>query len=177
MITSHGKYIIGKVIRCVGIHGDVRIKSISDNDGRFLDLKSLLIGQSEEDAKEFDIKKIKENNGFVTVRFDKLNTRTEVEPLVGSFVFIDEKDVPPPPQGKHYIHEMIGIKIISDDGLHEGVLKDVMNMPAQDIYVGDFNGREVLIPAVPEFIKNVDMNNRVITFVNIPGLFEENNEN
>ena len=74
------------------------------------------------------------------------------------------------------MHDLIGCRVETPAGEKRGKVQDVMLMPANDIYVVDYRGFEVLIPAVPAFIRSVDTDAKRIVVEDVSGLFEEHDE-
>lgn len=175
--TSDSFILIGKILRCHGLHGDMRMKSLSDIPDRFVRLANVYVGRDSTDMIHLAIDHIIQRGEFVQVRFHGKNSRTDAEALVGQYVFVHESDKLSPPEGKHFIDDLLGMDVVSRDGKYRGVLKDVWNLPAQDVYVVHVKQREVLIPAVPAFVFAVDMKHRQITVNAIEGLFEDDDEN
>ncbi len=168
-----GKVLVGRIIRAHGLRGAVRIKSLSDIPDRLLSIERLHVGRDEGRTRELKIAEAVQKGEIATAIFEGIDSRTEAEALAGQLIFIDEEEMAPPPEGKRFVHELIGMKVVSDDGRHEGILKEVYAMPASPVYAVDVAGREVLIPAVPAFILGMDMETRTIRVRNVPGLFEE----
>ena len=78
-----------------------------------------------------------------------------------------------PKNGKHFVHDIIGLKAVSQTGEELGVVADVLELPAQDVWVVKNADREVLIPAVPPFIERVDLAEKKVVINVIEGLLEE----
>jgi 16S rRNA processing protein RimM len=109
----------------------------------------------------------------VVVFFEGISTRDKAEMMRGADLLIEADEMAPPPSGKYYVHELIGCTVVTEDKQHIGVVKDVMLLPANDIYVVDAGGREVLVPAVPDFVSAVDIKARCVTIKLVDGLMGE----
>ncbi|MCK5329207.1 MAG: 16S rRNA processing protein RimM, partial [Candidatus Latescibacteria bacterium] len=78
----------------------------------------------------------------------------------------------PLPEGTYYTFELIGLEVVTEEGERLGRLSDVWSMPAQDVYVVDREGKEILVPALRSIIRDVDLPRQRMT-VNLPdGLLE-----
>ena len=76
---------------------------------------------------------------------------------------------------EYFIADLIGLSVISDEGEELGELSDVLSTGANDVYVVEKeNTKDLLIPAIRECIRNVDLEQRVMTVHLLPGLREEN---
>ena len=68
------------------------------------------------------------------------------------------------------IHDVIGLQVVDENDNSVGLVKDVLRMPAQDVYVIEQNGREWMIPAVKEFVVSVDVQSKTMKVRMIEGL-------
>jgi 16S rRNA processing protein RimM len=168
-----GLCLLGRITRVTGVRGGVKIESWSDVPGRFSMLGSALIGNDENSVREIAIVKAQGQTANPVLFFEGYEDRDSARELVGMKIFIPEESMLPPPPGKHFIHDLIGCRIISPDNASHGTVKDVLSMPGQDLYVVDDGGKERLIPAVPEFIERIDTQNKCIVIRAIPGLLDD----
>ena len=169
--------LLGNIVTVHGIGGGVRVQSFSDVPGRFSALHDVLVGLSADEAKTMTVRKTVERGKDVLLFFDGVKTRDEAEHFIGSKVFIRDEQMAQPPQGKTWVHDLIGCAVLDRVGTRIGTLTDVYLMPAQDLYLIDCNGRDVLIPAVAQYIASVDVPARTVTVNDISGLLEDADEN
>lgn len=87
------------------------------------------------------------------------------------WVYVKAKDVPPLPEGKHYKYEMIDLDVVDDNGSALGKLAEILETGANDVYiVRDEAGKEILLPAIPSVVLNVDMEARIMKVHLLEGL-------
>lgn len=165
--------LIGRIGRCHGIRGDVRVQSYSSHEGRFAGLDAVFIGLDTRDAAYRRIDRVQETASGIVMHFDGIDSRTDAEEIVGRHIYIRESEMKSAPEGAHYIHDLIGMTMRSDDDRYTGVLREVLQLPAHDAFAFEVEGREVLVPNVPEFILSIDASVRCIVVRNVPGLFED----
>lgn len=168
--------IIGAVVAAHGVQGTVRLRSYSDVPGRFGRLETVLLGIEPGQTREYQVLSVSEDGDRVLLRVEGCDDRDTAETLIGCNAYIPESAMERPPEGHHFVHELIGCTMHTASGEYRGIVRDVMLLPANDIYVVDVEGREVLVPAVPAFIKSVDIEARSIVVDPIPGLFEDTDE-
>lgn len=90
--------------------------------------------------------------------------------LRNKIVFIDREDAKLP-DGAYFLQDLIGITAVNDEtGETLGTVSEIMNMPASDVYVIKSEKGELLVPAVPEFIKSVDIEAEIIRIRIIEGM-------
>lgn len=168
--------MIGVIASAHGIRGAVFVHPFSDIPGRFERLETVLLGSSESETREYHIAEATDRSGRILLQFTECNDRSTAESLRGLYLYIPEDQMETPPQGRYFVHDLIGCGVETANGEKRGVVFDVMLLPANDVYVVEYQGREVLIPAVPAFVREVNIGERRITVEPIPGLFEENDE-
>lgn len=150
---------------------------MTSDSRRFKKLKRVFVGANEESATETSVSGVVVERRGVRLRLADLRDRTGAEEHVGSFLFVDEKDAIRPPKGAFFIHELVGLNVVEEDGAPVGVMKDVLKLAANDVYVIERNGKDVLLPAVREFIRKIDIEARTMTVRLIEGLLDEGGGN
>lgn len=170
---------LGAITGVHGLKGWFKVKLFSDHPDRFKQLDSVLVGKTERIAKEMHVEDSRENHLPVRLKFKEISDRTAAERLVGHSIYITDEQMLPPPEGTHYVHDLIGCEAYNaESGKRLGIVQDVMLLAANDVYViDDGSGGEVLVPARPEFVKEVDTEKKRIIIIPYPGLFPENDEN
>ena len=110
---------------------------------------------------------------MVILKFEQYDNMDQVIPLKGMDLLVTRENAIPLAEGEHYIVDMIGCKIITDDGNTLGELTDVMQTGANDVYVvKTTDGKEVLLPAIKECVLEKDIENKVIKVHIMKGLLD-----
>lgn len=144
---------IGKIINTHGIKGELKVEPYTFDNKRFLKLKNVYVGDNLE---EFYIKKARINN-FIYIIFEGYEDINEVLNLKGSEIYINDKDRLTLKKDQYYISDIIGKKVYDTDKNYIGVLKNVLEYPANDIFLIESDDKEIYqIPAVKEFVKKID---------------------
>ena len=87
------------------------------------------------------------------------------------YLVVDRDKEEPLEEGTYYIVDMIGLEVYTDEGEKLGILEDVFSYGSSDIYaVKNELGKQILLPAIEDVIKNIDMEKRKMTVHLIPGL-------
>lgn len=180
------KIKIGKIVNAVGLKGEVKVYSYAGENDRFEKLDRIIAGGSQSggakraDCKkpqsdmEFEIEKVRYQKNMVILKLRGVDDRNQAEALKDMDVFITEDDLEELPDDTFYVRDLIGCQVVDiNDGKKLGVVSDLIQNSAQDIYQIDLaEGGQALIPAVEQFIKNVDIENKTITVSLIPGLID-----
>lgn len=162
--------IIGKIINTHGIKGDLRIYPLTDSLDRFFDLKKVYIGDTKE---EVVIKEVKVHKGLALLRFNNLENINDVLKYKDQYIYVDDANRVKLEKDHYFISDLIACKVILQDGSEIGILSDILQGGANDVYVVlSPDKKEYLIPAVAEFVKKVDIENNLIVIDPIEGMIE-----
>lgn len=141
----------GKIVNTHGIRGEVKIQPWSNSPDFLTDFKTIYIDGQAHRVRSWRIQK-----EMLVASIAGIESVDDAIHYKNKIVYIDRKDAKLD-EGEFFIQDILGFDILDDEtGAVVGKLKDVMPMPAGNIYVigGE---REILVPAVPEFIKETDL--------------------
>ncbi len=124
------------------------------------------------DYAPYPVEHVRFHQGVALLKLASCNDRTTAETLRGSFVHIPLEEAIPLEEGEYYLFQVIGVEVFSDAGEPLGRVVDILESPAHDIYVVRGPLGEVLIPAVEEFVRELDLVARRMTVALMPGLLE-----
>jgi 16S rRNA processing protein RimM len=165
-------YLIATVTSVLGKKGSVKIISYSDYPERFFNLSKVYIDFFGE-KKLFFVENVKQHKDFFTVKFKNFNSEKDSEILVGKEIFVDEENLVRLPDNHFFIHDLIGSRVIKDDK-ELGVIKDVLQYPANDVYIiEDIGGKEILLPAILRFIESFDTVKKILKLKPGEDLYED----
>jgi len=165
-------YAVGRIVKAHGIKGDVVVTPMTNSLQRFAKLKRVFIGRASKDVRPVRIESVSVGGRGVRLKFAEIEDRTAAEGLRGEIVFVDKQERVRIPKGTFFIHDVIGLRVVDEEENNVGVVKDVLQLPAHDIYVIDSRGREVMVPAVKEFIKLIDISTGTMKVKLIDGLVD-----
>lgn len=163
---------IGRIVRPHGIRGEVKVTPLTDWPERLKEYSSLYMEKGEGCGKWMEIEKGRVQGNQVVLKISGIDDRKGAESLRGAELKIQGDKITPPPEGSYRIFDLIGLEVTTTAGKRIGSVVDILRMPAQDVYVVDADGREVLIPAVKAFIKRVDIQGGEIVIRVIEGLLD-----
>ena len=108
------------------------------------------------------------------VKFKELADINEAEPLKNSVLYADRDELGELPEGVHYIVDLIGLRVVSDTGEDIGVISDVFNTGANDIYEVKREGKKaLLLPVIDDVVKDIDIDAGMVTVHMLEGLDDE----
>lgn len=135
----------GQIVSTHGIHGEVRVVPWADSPDFLCQFSTLYV-----DGGALEVASSRVHKGSVIVRFQDVDTVDAAMVLKGKTVRLRRADVKLP-EGSFFIADIIGLTVVDQDGLKLGTLKEVLSPSQQQVYVVE-GEREIMIPAVPEFI-------------------------
>lgn len=165
------KYLeIGQIVNTFGIKGQVKVKPFTDDIKKFEKLKEIYIEKKNE-LKLFQIEKVNYSKNMVILKLKGIETPEEAEKLRNSYIKIDRKNAKKLPEGTYYIADLIGLDVYTDENKLLGKVDYIYNAGSSDIYVvKDEQGKEILLPAIKDVLKQVDLKNGKIIVHIIEGL-------
>mgnify|MGYP000079759942 FL=1 len=165
------KYLeIGQIVNTFGIKGMVKVKPFTDNIERFSNLEKIYI-KNKSGQTEYKIQEVKYHKNMVLIKFEGIENPEQADLLRNSYLIVDRETEEPLEAGRYYIVDMIGLDVFTDDNEYLGKLEDIYNTGSNDIYVVKNElGKQILLPAIEDVIKNIDMDNKKVIVHLIPGL-------
>lgn len=149
---------IGKIVNTFGIKGELKVYPYVD----YIDeLSKIYI-----DNKEYTLSKSRNQKNVVIIKIKGLDDINLVEDFKNKEIEIDRVDLPKLKEGEYYIEDLIGLDVYTDEGKLLGKVDDIFNTGANDIY----QVNNILLPAIPDVIKKIDIENQKIIVHIIKGL-------
>ena len=160
---------IAKITTTSGLKGEVRLRPLSRYFEEYVKDKSLMIGFSPDTSTDVSVEKTVGKGKKVRFKFEGINSIDEAERLIGQTIFVEASDF----DAINMISgDLIGSTVITDDSKMVGVLQDVIWLPNNDVYVINDGEKERLIPVIPEVVKGIDHDEKVILITPMDGLLD-----
>jgi 16S rRNA processing protein RimM len=167
---------VGRILRPHGIRGEVKVVPSTDWPERYNELSSLCLALPDGEKKWIKIEQVSVQQNSVILKLSGFENRSQADTLRSIEIYVREKELPSLPEGHYYIHDLVGMIVKTVLGKKIGSVVDMIQMPAQDIYVVDADGKEIMIPAVKEFVKRIDMQKKEIWIDPIEGLIDSDED-
>ncbi len=160
---------VGRISTVHGLRGECVVEVLSETPERF-DKGSVLYAG---DSRALTVRSSRPHKARLLVAFDEVPDRSAAESLRGVVLTIDAGEAAPLPDGSYYAHQIEGLVVLDESGTTLGTLGEVLESPAHDIWmIRTPDDREVLVPAVDEFVRSVDLDGGVIVLSPIGGMFD-----
>ena len=162
--------VIGKVISTHGNKGEIKVVPLTDSIGRFKDLVNVFIRKN--DSREIlKINRLRINKNNVFLKFESINDLNKAKMIVGSFLEIEKSDAVELPKDSYFIFDIIGLEVYTNKNVFLGKVEDIITTGSNDVYiVKNRSNQEILIPAIHDVIKDIDLKKRRITINMVDGL-------
>ena len=147
---------VGVITSTHGVRGEVKVFPTTDDAKRFKKLKQ-----------------VKFFKNMVIVKFKGFDDINDIEIYKNKDILITREDAVPLGPDENFIVDLIGLKVVTDEGEELGTLKDVLQTGANDVYVVEMtDGKELLLPAIKQCILNVDLEQQTMTVHVLDGLMD-----
>jgi 16S rRNA processing protein RimM len=156
-LTAEG-LVIGKVLRAHGLLGEVKVLVTTDIPGRF---RPGLKVRIDPPGGAFAVERCRGSGRTAIVKVRGVGDREDASRLVGGEIRAFGR--PPLPEGEYFVADLVGCRVLGEDGTELGVLAEVLATPAHDVYVvrrGE--GEEMTLPGIAPFVREVDLAGRAI---------------
>ena len=144
-MNEDDRIAIGKIVKPVGLRGEVKVLPWTDFPDRFAKLRRVFVRKEGESESELEIVRTRGHGGAVLIQFAGIATPEAADRLRDGELLIPKQEAMPLPEGTYYTFELIGMEVVTEDGEHVGRLSDVWRMPAHDVYVVEREGKEILV--------------------------------
>jgi 16S rRNA processing protein RimM len=164
---------VGLAVGAFGIRGDLKVHPLTDFPERFQQSATLYVGGAHTPHR---VTSARQHGRIVVMHLEGIETANDAERLRGEQLFIPVGELLTLPVDQYYVHDLIGLRVEHVDSTPLGVIRDVVVAGGNDLLVVSnlTGGADVLLPAVKEFIKSVDVPGGVVRVAPIPGLFDDN---
>ena len=159
---------VGFLRRPHGLQGEIVMDLHTDFPERMKSGRKLFVGEA---YQPMTLTSVRPHQSALLVKFKGIETPEDAGMYRNQWVFIKAKDAPPLPEGKIYQHELIGFRVVDENDNPLGELVDILETGANDVYVvKDDSGTEILLPAIPSVILDLDAGARLMRVHLLEGL-------
>lgn len=163
---------VGVISSTHGVRGEVKVFPTTDDVNRFKQLKEVILDAGKE-QKTLEIEQVKFFKNMVILKFKGYDNINDIELYKGKDLLVTRDNAISLEPNENFIVDLIGLSVVTDEGEAFGTLTDVLVTGANDVYVVETpDGREVLFPAIPSCVLDVDLEKAVVTVHILDGLLD-----
>lgn len=165
--------LVGKVIKPHGIRGEICVESYADSPALFFGIDAVLLGSGRGKPARFELSAARAHKDRLLLTLKGVGDRNRAEELRGREIFVPESALPELDDDEFYLRDLLGLDVLLEDGSRLGVLDNFMETAGQIVWsITHDSGKEILLPAVSEFLVAVDPDAGSITVAPPEGLVE-----
>lgn len=163
---------VGVITTTHGVRGEVKVFPTTDDARRFKRLKEVILDTGKEQL-TLEIESVKFFKQFVILKFKGIDNINDVEKYRQKELFVPRKNAVRLSKDEYFIADLIGLKVLDEQEQEIGVMEDVMETGANDVYVIRMNdGRELLLPAIKQCVLQVDVESGYVKVHIMDGLLD-----
>jgi 16S rRNA processing protein RimM len=145
---------VGKILRAWSIRGDVKVQPTAIEPEELQKFKRVFIGEKH---REYKVQSFRPHQNNWLLKLEGVDTRNDAELLHDLWISIERKDRPVPAEAEYFTNQIIGLKVETIDGVALGEVTEILKTGANDVYVVKNDQRDILLPAVAEVIRSIDL--------------------
>ena len=159
---------VGRIARAHGVRGEVAVLPLSQIPSRFEPGSRLFLSEALD--RPVTVAATRRHRQRLLVSFEEVADRTAAERLAGGYLFVPVDEVPDPPEGEFWDHQLVGSTVLTESGRELGAVTEVVHGPANDWWVAGQGGTETMVPALKDVVASVDLAGRRIVVRDVPGI-------
>ena len=163
---------VGDIVAAHALRGQVRVRAYQPPAPSLTAGRDVLLEHRGVWREAHVVTAGRHGHGLVLVTLDGVHDRDAAEALVGARVLVRQADLPPPEPDEFYHHELLGFRVVTDDGRELGTVAETMVTGLNDVWVVRDGRREHLIPVIADVVHEIDRTARRITIHPMPGLLD-----
>jgi len=163
---------VGVIVKVHGVHGEVKIFPTTDDPNRYKKLKEVVIKDGSEE-KILKLKGVKFFKQFVIGKFEGYDRPEDIEKYRNTPIYVTRENAVKLSKDEYFIADLIDVEVYNEADEKVGVIKDVYQTGANDVYVIELNDKkELLLPAIKDCILSVDLDNKKMKVHILEGLLD-----
>lgn len=161
---------IGEIVKSQGLKGRMKATSYVERGEELASLRKVLIAKENKEPGDYAVRKIIPRRAFFFLELETVDTVESAEALIGSRVLVPESERPELPGGEYYWRDLLGLRVITEEGRFLGHIESIFPTGSNDVYVCCGGEREILLPAISDVILNIDLEKKEMVVRLLEGL-------
>ena len=163
---------LGRAVKAWGLEGEIKVEPYADFTSIAAGLGAIHIGQPGGNPARYAVEQVRRAGSAWLLRLHGVETPEQAGRLVGCEVLIPRSAAPALPKGTYYHGDLVGLRVVSEEGRELGRLVDILETGANDVYVVDGQLGELLLPATREVVRCVDLVREIMLVRPLEGMIE-----
>jgi 16S rRNA processing protein RimM len=161
---------IGRIVKSCGLKGLMKVVSYLESNDKVQDLDELYLGFGNDVKGPFKLRGVRSRGKSFFLEIEGVEDLQSANALIGCDVLIPADKLEELPEGEYYWHDMIGLKVVTEEGRILGVIEAIFPTGSNDVYVCSGGEREVLLPGIADVIRKIDIDRGMMVVRLLEGL-------
>ena len=157
METADSLIELARIVKVIGLKGELKVLPFTRTPQDLDCYSTFFIAGNERDPVEYRVESIRANPRFAVIKFAEFEGIEDAEPFIGCELLVRRAQLRKIEESEYFIRDLIGIRVHTQKGEDLGTLTDVIELPSHDIYQVGSGESELLIPAVSDYILDIDV--------------------
>jgi len=162
---------IGRIVRCHGLEGRMKVRSYLESQDMLDNLPEVFVGRGSRESVSFTVDAVQTGREFFFLKLVGIEDRDAAAKLVRSSVWVPSEKMKKLPEGEYYWRELIGLRVVTEEGQFLGRIESVFPTGSNDVYVCRAE-KEILLPATEEVVRKIDTDHGIMVVRLLKGLTE-----
>lgn len=163
---------LGRVAKAWGLKGELKVQPYADSIETAAGIVTLYLRRAGGDLAEYAVERMRQSGPAWIVRLRGVQTVEQAEQLIGCELLIPRSAAPTLPEGTYYHADLIGLRVVTEEGRALGRIAEILETGANDVYVVRGEGSEWLLPATREVVRRVDLAQGMMVVRLLEGMIE-----
>lgn len=150
---------IGKIVKTHGLGGRVKVISYLESDTILKSLEEVYVGLGKSETNLKKVKNIKINKKHFFLELEGVEDVDAANALVGHYVLISSDELEELLEGEYYWRDIVGLEVVTEGGEILGRIEEILPTGSNDVYVCTGGEREILLPAIADVVRKIDIKN------------------
>ena len=164
--------VLGRTVKVWGLKGEVKVRPYADSIAIAAESAAVYLRGTGGDLVEYVVELVRPVGSAWVMQFQGVQTMEQAKRLVGCELLIPRSAAPALPEGTYYHADLIGLRVVTEEGRELGRIVEILETGANDVYVVHGEGSEWLLPATKEVVRRVDLVGGIMLVHLLEGMIE-----
>ena len=164
--------VLGRTVKVWGLKGEVKVQPCADSIAIVAESAAVYLRRAGGDLVEYVVERVRPAGSAWIMQFQGVQTLEQAERLVGCELLIPRSAAPTLPEGTYYHADLIGLRVVTEEGRELGRIAEILETGANDVYVVHGDGSEWLLPATKEVVRRIDLAQEIVLVRLLEGMIE-----
>ena len=164
--------VLGRTVKVWGLKGEVKVRPYADSIAIAAESAAVYLRGTGGDLVEYVVELVRPVGSAWVMQFQGVQTTEQAKRLVDCEVLIPRSAAPTLPEGTYYHADLIGLRVVTEEGRELGRITEILVTGANDVYVVHGDSAEWLLPATKEVVMRIDIAREIILVRLLKGMIE-----